>query len=99
MVTNQHLVASVDTDQADIGIDYSEDVDYKESLKGKTIATDWYYDKLDEIVIAVVTPLYVHDKVMGVVMIGISQKLLKADSLSLVMLIFFATMLISVGYL
>jgi len=99
LVTDRDLVAIADSDIEDIGIDYSEDAIYQATLRGGTLSDHWYYEKLDETVVELSTPLIVAGQIDGIVAIGISQKELRANSFLIAVVTFLSTMLVSLGYL
>ena len=99
LVTNENLIAIADTDSEDIGADYSDDMSYIMGLSGKTLAEDWYYPKLDETVIEIITPLYVNSKPFGIVVVGVSRSMQKLKAFSLASIIFLTTLLIVFNYL
>ncbi|MBW4258530.1 EAL domain-containing protein [Methanobacterium sp. YSL] len=72
LIIDQNYISVADSDIADIGINYSGDSAYEKALYGITIGSDWYYDRVGEVILEVSTPIYYHDEVIGVLGIGYS---------------------------
>lgn len=73
LVINKDYVAVVDSDRADIGIDYSNDEDYVKVFNGFSVAEFWYYEKIGANVLEVATPIAMEGKYIGIVAVGINM--------------------------
>ena len=72
LIVNTDYVSIADTDVEAIGIDYSGDADYEQALLGYTIASDWFYDLINETVLEISTPIYHNGEIIGILGIGYS---------------------------
>ena len=50
LITDAQLVSLYDTDEEDIGVDYSDDEDYQTVLSGESLVSHWFYDKINRYV-------------------------------------------------
>ena len=93
LIVNTDYVSIADTDTEAIGIDYSGDEAYEEALLGYTNGSDWFYDKINQTVLEIATPIYYNGEVVGILGIGYSYQDYYAIRTFLVM-IFVALILI-----
>lgn len=103
LVVDTNYIAIADTDEEEIGVDYTGDPVYESVLLGNTIASDWYYEKIDETVMEIATPIYDGDTVIGILAIGYSYENLNAMkkvlfSTFLSLTIFFISIFIVIVY-
>lgn len=97
-VTNEDMVTIAGTDPLHIGKKHIDEKAYHEAFNGMTISTDGYYNEIDKSVIEVITPLKINDEIFGIVVIGITQNVLKGNALFLAGIILLITSLISLNY-
>ncbi|HAS73993.1 MAG TPA: hypothetical protein DCS67_07605, partial [Clostridiales bacterium UBA8960] len=83
LFVNDDLIAIADTDLFDIGVDYSDDENYRRSLQGETRIFDWYYDKINDYVMEISVPLYYKNEIIGLIGVGMSKENTKQNSLYL----------------
>lgn len=83
LMVNEKAIAVADTDLNDIGVDYSNDLNYQLTLKGETRIFDWYYNKINDYVLEVSVPLYYNGDIIGLVGVGMSKDNTNQNSLYL----------------
>lgn len=71
LIVDKNYISIADTDLEDIGIDYTGDDAYRLALQGRTTSSEWFYDKIDEIVLEISTPLYYKGQIIGILGIGL----------------------------
>ncbi|ABR49076.1 diguanylate cyclase/phosphodiesterase [Alkaliphilus metalliredigens QYMF] len=74
LIVDKELKAIADSDIRDIGIVYTDDLEYLSTLKGETIATEWYSEDLNANVLEITVPLFDDGEIIGILGIGLSMK-------------------------
>ncbi|OIJ14342.1 hypothetical protein BKP37_08320 [Anaerobacillus alkalilacustris] len=95
---DENLIAIADSDVEDIGVDYSEIVDYKSVLSGEVRAFEWYYPQLGDYVLEVAVPLFYEDEIIGIAAVGISMDETKKNVIFLTAMFILLAIIISVGF-
>ncbi|MBS3991033.1 MAG: EAL domain-containing protein [Erysipelothrix sp.] len=72
LVTDINLMSIADTDREDIGVDWSDEEEYKIALAGKPVAYEWFYPKRNETIFEVAVPIYEDDNIVGILAYGSS---------------------------
>jgi len=72
LVIDTNYISVADTDTNEIGVDYSGDEAYEQAFFGQTNGSDWYYEKINETVLEIATPIYHEGEIIGVLGIGYS---------------------------
>ncbi len=72
LIVSTDYIAIADTDIDDIGIDYSGDEQYEETLGGVTTGIEWYYDKIEETIYEIAAPIHYDDQIIGLIGVGVS---------------------------
>ena len=72
LIIDTNFITIADTDIDEIGADYSGDDDYKKVLSGITLGSDWYYEKQNEVILEISTPIYHYGDIIGILGIGYS---------------------------
>lgn len=97
LVVDTDYISIANSDSDKVGIDYSDREYYIEVLNGNTAGSKLYYDRLEETVYEIATPIYYDDEIIGLVGIGVSLSELEFYKASLLQTLFiFGTGLISI---
>lgn len=72
LIVNTDFIAIADTNVNDIGVDYSGDEQYEETLGGVTTGVEWYYDKIEEMIYEITAPIHYNDQIIGLIGVGVS---------------------------
>ncbi|OIJ19445.1 hypothetical protein BKP45_13455 [Anaerobacillus alkalidiazotrophicus] len=95
---DENLIAIADSDLEDIGVDYSEVVDYQNVLSGEVRAFEWYYPQLGNHVLEVAVPLFYGDEIIGIAAVGISMDETERNVILLTVMFILLAFIISVGF-
>lgn len=79
LITDKDLISIADSDSEDIGIDWSNEEEFKIALAGKSIAYEWFYPKRNEKILEVAVPIYENNQITGVLAYGSSLAPLRAE--------------------
>lgn len=70
IITDKNMITIADSDESDVGMDWSQEAKYQDALKGNAAVFELYYEEIDDIVYEVVVPFIVDDEIIGVFAIG-----------------------------
>lgn len=90
LVTDINLISIADSDREDIGVDWSDEEEYKTVLEGKPVAFEWFYPKRDEMIFEVAVPLYENNEIIGILAYGSSLSPIRYELKNNLILYFFS---------
>ena len=74
LILDTNLKAIADSDIDDIGVNYTDDLDYQKVMNGEIRTFNWFNPKLNADSLEVAVPLYYKNKIVGIIGIGLSLK-------------------------
>ena len=98
LIVDEEFIAIADSDLEDIGADYSDEEEYKHVLNGEVFVFKFFYPQIEDYVLEVAVPLFLEEKIIGIVGVGLSMDETKKSVNLLTSLFILLAVIISIGF-